>query len=114
MEYLLFSSEIVEDQQVAVAEFGFFDRLLDGHGLQSDGLAGGDCFTRYHESLRLTAQGNHHRSEWALPRWFYPRNGCFPLTYHYETQPLPTWIGWYARQLPAWFQPTRLSTSPAT
>ena len=22
------------------------------------------------------------------------------LTYHYETQPLPTWIGWYAHQLP--------------
>lgn len=26
------------------------------------------------------------------------------LFYHYETQPLPTWIGWYAHQLPHWFQ----------
>jgi len=26
------------------------------------------------------------------------------LTLHYETQPLPTWIGWYAHQLPVWFQ----------
>jgi predicted DCC family thiol-disulfide oxidoreductase YuxK len=26
------------------------------------------------------------------------------LTFHYETQPLPTWIGWYAYQLPVWFQ----------
>lgn len=26
------------------------------------------------------------------------------LTYHYETQPLPTWIGWYAHQLPRWLQ----------
>jgi predicted DCC family thiol-disulfide oxidoreductase YuxK len=26
------------------------------------------------------------------------------LTYHYETQPLPTWIGWYAHLLPLWFQ----------
>ncbi|HXV28210.1 MAG TPA: lipase maturation factor family protein [bacterium] len=26
------------------------------------------------------------------------------LFYHYETQPLPTWIGWYAHQLPPWFQ----------
>lgn len=26
------------------------------------------------------------------------------LTYHYETQPLPTWIGWYAGHLPVWFQ----------
>jgi len=24
------------------------------------------------------------------------------LTVHYETQPLPTWIGWYAHQLPTW------------
>jgi predicted DCC family thiol-disulfide oxidoreductase YuxK len=26
------------------------------------------------------------------------------LTVHYETQPLPTWIGWYAHQFPLWFQ----------
>ncbi|MBT5549596.1 MAG: DUF393 domain-containing protein [Nitrospina sp.] len=26
------------------------------------------------------------------------------LYYHYETQPLPTWIGWYAHQLPNGFQ----------
>jgi lipase maturation factor 1 len=26
------------------------------------------------------------------------------LIFHYETQPLPTWIGWYAHQLPVWAQ----------
>jgi len=26
------------------------------------------------------------------------------LTFHYQTQPLPTWLGWYAGQLPLWFQ----------
>ena len=26
------------------------------------------------------------------------------LTYHYETQPIPTWTAWYAHQLPLWFQ----------
>jgi len=26
------------------------------------------------------------------------------LIFHYQTQPLPTWIGWYANQLPLWFQ----------
>jgi lipase maturation factor 1 len=26
------------------------------------------------------------------------------LNYHYFTQPLPTWVGWYANALPAWFQ----------
>ena len=26
------------------------------------------------------------------------------LTFHYETQPLPTWVGWYAHQLPVWAQ----------
>ncbi len=25
------------------------------------------------------------------------------LTLHYETQPLPTWIGWWVHQLPLWF-----------
>lgn len=25
------------------------------------------------------------------------------LQYHYETQPLPTWIGWCVHQLPGWF-----------
>ncbi|HUE36318.1 MAG TPA: lipase maturation factor family protein, partial [Candidatus Acidoferrum sp.] len=25
------------------------------------------------------------------------------LTFHYYTQPLPTWIGWYASQSPQWF-----------
>ena len=31
------------------------------------------------------------------------------LDLHYETQPLPSWIGWYAHQLPEWFQ--RLSVA---
>lgn len=26
------------------------------------------------------------------------------LNFHYETQPLPTWVGWYAHLLPEWFQ----------
>jgi predicted DCC family thiol-disulfide oxidoreductase YuxK len=30
--------------------------------------------------------------------------GLTALTFHYETQPLPTWIAWYANQLPLWFQ----------
>ena len=30
--------------------------------------------------------------------------GLTALYYHYETQPLPTWIGWYAHQAPHWFQ----------
>lgn len=32
------------------------------------------------------------------PTW---RNGT-ALDFHFYTQPLPTWIGWYAHQLPAW------------
>jgi len=28
------------------------------------------------------------------------------LTFHYQTQPLPTWIAWYANQLPLWFEKT--------
>jgi len=25
------------------------------------------------------------------------------LTFHYETQPLPLWSGWYLHQMPVWF-----------
>jgi predicted DCC family thiol-disulfide oxidoreductase YuxK len=32
------------------------------------------------------------------------------LTFHYEAQPLPTWIGWYAHQLPVWAQKTSALT----
>jgi len=31
------------------------------------------------------------------------------LNFHYETQPLPTWPGWYAHQLPEWFQKSSVS-----
>ena len=34
------------------------------------------------------------------PTW----NDFTALYYHYETQPLPTWIGWHAHQLPHGFQ----------
>ncbi|MBI3893142.1 MAG: lipase maturation factor family protein [Candidatus Wallbacteria bacterium] len=34
------------------------------------------------------------------PAWW----GLTALQVHYETQPLPTWIGWWAHQLPAPFQ----------
>jgi len=31
------------------------------------------------------------------------------LTFHYETQPLPTPLAWYAHQLPDWFQATSVA-----
>jgi hypothetical protein len=34
------------------------------------------------------------------PTW----RGLTALRFHYETQPLPTWIGWYAHQLPMFLQ----------
>jgi lipase maturation factor 1 len=34
------------------------------------------------------------------PAW----RGLTALQFHYETQPLPTWIGYLMHQLPAWFQ----------
>ncbi len=33
------------------------------------------------------------------PNWLH----LDALAYHYWTQPLPTWIGWWAAHLPAWF-----------
>ncbi len=35
------------------------------------------------------------------PEW-WPDGSA--MSYHYMTQPLPTWTAWWAHQLPAWFQ----------
>ena len=31
-------------------------------------------------------------------------HGLTALRYHYETQPLPTWVGWWMHQAPGWWQ----------
>jgi len=45
------------------------------------GSAGAGAFGRYRDALRLTAPGRT-RTGWRLPRWFFPRDGRPPLTYH--------------------------------
>lgn len=56
------------------------DRLDLGGNTRN--IPGGGQFARYHERLRLTAPNSPSRRRWQLPGWFYPRNGCVPLTYH--------------------------------
>src|SRR5207244_976103 len=34
------------------------------------------------------------------------------LTFHYETQPIPTAVAWYAYQLPLWLQKTSTAAPP--
>jgi predicted DCC family thiol-disulfide oxidoreductase YuxK len=68
---------------------------------------------------RLTRERPPSRVALWLLRWLLFklmfRSGCVKLTsgdpawrnltalnYHFETQPLPTWIGWYAHHFPAW------------
>ncbi len=46
-------------------------------------IPGAGIFERYSESLMLTWPGKS-RSMWRMPQWFFPRNGCFPLTYHVD------------------------------
>jgi len=57
---------------------------ISTHNLELPGIetaaAGAGTFTRYHESLCLTASGNL-RSRWRLPKWFYPGEKS-PLSYH--------------------------------
>jgi hypothetical protein len=45
------------------------------------GIAGGGTFDSYNDRLCLTAPG-HTRSVWRLPKWFFPKDGRTPLTYH--------------------------------
>jgi predicted DCC family thiol-disulfide oxidoreductase YuxK len=50
--------------------------------------------------FRLVFESGVVKLSWNDPTW----RDLTALTFHYETQPLPTWIGWYAHQLPVWFQ----------
>lgn len=45
-------------------------------------LPGAGWFARQCGSLQLTDRRASRPGIWALPRWFYPRNGQVPLTYH--------------------------------
>jgi hypothetical protein len=50
--------------------------------------------------FRLMFQSGAVKLLWADPTWWT----LAALDFHYETQPLPTWIGFFAHQLPGWFQ----------
>lgn len=50
--------------------------------------------------FRLMLQSGLVKLLSADPTW----RSLTALRYHYETQPLPTWIGWLMHQLPGWFQ----------
>lgn len=45
-------------------------------------LPGAGTFRRFRPELCLTAPGSSRRSEWHLPRWFYPEENKPPLSYH--------------------------------
>ena len=51
-------------------------------GVSSKGLFGSGVFSHISEGLVLTDPDGTTPSEWKLPRWFYPCEGKFPLTYH--------------------------------
>ena len=51
-------------------------------GSSAKALPGAGYFKRYKELLCLTAPNSTTRRNWRMPRWFRPRNNCFPITYH--------------------------------
>jgi hypothetical protein len=49
--------------------------------------------------FRLMLSSGLVKLESGDPSW----RGLTALRVHYETQPLPTWVGWWVHQLPPWF-----------
>jgi len=45
-------------------------------------LLGGGCFQKYSDHLCLTDLSGDKRTEWKLPKWFYPGENKTPLSYH--------------------------------
>jgi len=56
-------------------------RYLDLPGLKRR-VPGAGVFGKYSKHLELTAPDAKGSSEWRLPRWFEPREGRTPLSYH--------------------------------
>src|SRR5712691_5969441 len=50
--------------------------------------------------FRLTFQSGIVKLSWGDPTW----HNLTALDFHFYTQPLPTWVAWYAQQLPSWFK----------
>jgi hypothetical protein len=57
-------------------------RYLTLPGLAAEGLAGAGVFLHFSEKLVLTASAATKSSQWELPKWFYPYDNKYPLTYH--------------------------------
>lgn len=56
-------------------------RRLIAEGIDGT-LPGAGVFPRYASARRLTAPDAASVSDWRLPRWWYPREGRPPLSYH--------------------------------
>ena len=52
---------------------------LLGHKMN---IPGAGLFTHFHSNLQLTANNAKRVTDWRLPKWFFPKNGITPLTYH--------------------------------
>ncbi len=50
--------------------------------------------------FRLTFESGIVKVSWGDPTW----HNLTALDFHFYTQPLPTWMAWYAQQLPSWFK----------
>jgi len=57
-------------------------RYLTLPGVEEGRLAGAGVFLRLQEQLVLTDPTAIKPSQWELPKWFHPREGNSPLTYH--------------------------------
>lgn len=57
-------------------------RYLSLPGLSLLKQSGSGVFQKYSERLALTGPTAKSQSQWELPKWFYPRDGKYPLTYH--------------------------------
>jgi predicted DCC family thiol-disulfide oxidoreductase YuxK len=91
-----------------------WDVLLLETGLLAIFFAPWQWWPRHPARERLPSRVVLWLLRWLLFKLMF-RSGCVKLTsgdpewrhftalnYHFETQPLPTWIGWYAHHFPAW------------
>jgi hypothetical protein len=94
-DFLSFQWDVLLLETGFLAIFFAPSHLVPGRG--AAGVPAVGLFLLWWLLFRLTFQSGLVKLTWGDPTWL----DLTALDYHFYTQPLPTWIAWYAQQLPA-------------
>ncbi len=98
-DFLAFQWDVLLLEAGFLAIFFAPGHLLPGRALEAP-VSATVLFLLWWLLFRLTFESGSVKLSWGDPTW----HSLTALDFHFYTQPLPTWVAWYAQQLPGWFK----------